>query len=284
VGESTRLSHRIRRDLEHRYIKYTRIMREDSVKYAHITPIPLLDRVLGGMVGADFHLVVSSEILESAEYLDFYRGRLRQGEFVILDSPAFETQMQTDLQDTLHAVHLLHPSEVVLPDDMNSASNTLTGSSKAVDALSESGYTGRFMAVPHGETLETFTKCAEDLLQLDNADRITLGLQEEIPELFGISRQEMVEHLNGITGEILTFHLLGVDEALEDQYTTGVRSCDTAKFVVWGLNGRIVEPGSPTVPAYPGRKTVGGRTGYFHYNTDDLIAIECAKMNVWKWR
>src|SRR5690349_6289786 len=116
------------------------------------------------MVGADFHLVVSNLILESEDYRRFYQGRLRQGDFVIMDSPAFETRQQTDLQDTLHAAMLLRPSEVVLPDDMNSASRTIEGTSVAFRAFDAVGFAGRYMVVPHGRDLVEFTHCARALL------------------------------------------------------------------------------------------------------------------------
>jgi hypothetical protein len=261
------------------------------VKYAHITPIPMLEKILSPMVGADFHLVVSDQILEHGQYRDFYRGRLRQGEFVILDSPAFETGQQADLRDTVHAALLLQPSEVVLPDDLDSSENTVRGSKEAAGVLRGAGYDGRFMAVPHGSNLNNFLHCAMDLLEIEGPGTTTIGLQEEIPELFGISRQQMIDKINQWAEKtagygLVTFHLLGVDEALEDQYTVGARSCDSAKWVVWGLNGKMVEKGldPKRTPPYPGRKSVGGRTGYFQYDTDDPIAIECARANVRKWR
>jgi hypothetical protein len=256
------------------------------VKYAHITPIPLLDSILGPMVGADFHLVVSNEIITTPAYLNFYQRRLRQGDFVILDSPAFETGGIADLEDTLHATMMLRPSEVVLPDDMNSAEKTVAGTKDAMNLLDEVGYSGRYMMVPHGETIEEFIECTYELLSLGAGERTTIGLQEEIPELFRINRAQMIQRLNHQTGAVLTYHLLGIDEGLEDQFTTGARSCDTAKFVVWGLNGKMVTKGLPShlTPEYPGRKTVGGRTGYFHYTTRDQMAIECARHNVRVWR
>ena len=236
------------------------------------------------MVGANFHLVVSDLILESPKYLRFYRGRLRQGDFVILDSPAFETGQQTDLQDTVHAVQLLRPSEVVLPDDINSAENTVDVAEDAIAALVDIGYTGRVMMVPHGSSLSEFAKCFDDLLDLYLHKRITIGLQEEIPELFGMSRQEMIHYLNQRYGSPLTYHLLGVDEKLEDQHVVDARSCDTAKFVVWGLNGWKIDPGQESLPEYPGRKSVGGRTGYFQFDTAERELIECAQYNVRVWR
>jgi hypothetical protein len=236
------------------------------------------------MVGANFHLVVSDLILESDDYLRFYQGRLRQGDFVILDSPAFETGAQADIEDTLHAVVALQPSEVVLPDDINSGDETYEASRDTYMALEDIHYRGRVMVVPHGTTAPDFVRNASLLVSIAPTSKVTIGLQEEIPELFGFNRQEMIRRINAEFNEDLTFHLLGVDENLQDQYTQGARSCDTAKFVVWGLNGFSLKKDETFYPPYPGRKSVGGRTGYFQYDTDDVESIQAAQWNVNEWR
>lgn len=264
------------------------------MRFAHITPIPLLNAVLSD--DNTFHLCISDLVLDNPVYTAFYRNRKARGDYIIMDSPAFETGLPADLKDTLHAEGLLQPHEVVLPDDLTSADNTIKLSTDTRNALLRAGYNGMFMAVPHGRTLEEYINCTKELLEGCSSPlrgMPVIGIQEEIPELYGISRNEMMQRLRLEYAQHSTrhvqFHLLGIGEKLEELTDPDVRclarSSDTAKFVVYGLNGISVSPwsASQTLPAYPGRDSVGGRTGYFHYRTDSAVAITTARLNATNW-
>jgi hypothetical protein len=257
-----------------------------TVEFAHITPISLLQRVL--TPEDTFHLVISDLIRTDERYRSYYQHRRRQGDFVVLDSPAFETGKPTSVTDTIAAVRHLRPSEVVLPDDLTSADETVRLAYATTAALKMEDYKGRFMVVPHGDTFEEYLECAEELIHIGTPQRTTVGVVEEITELFKIPRATAIGALAGPRFQRVPIHLLGVSEDLHDvstqwgRYT--VRSCDTAKFVVWGLNKVQVHPDKLPAPPYPVRSSVGGRTEYFHYRTDDQVALETVRLNIRNWR
>jgi hypothetical protein len=263
-------------------------------RVAHITPIPLLAELLLPS-GTRTHLVLTDLVLNSWIYSQFYRNRITEdGHWVILDSNVFETGKEVDPEETLEAVRRLNPSEVVLPDDMESALHTLELSVQTANMLEREGYRGQFMVVPHGRTVEDYLKCMTSLvMEVFRAGRnLTIGLQEEIPQLFGMSRQEMAKRImletSGDTR--VQLHYLGVSETLTDEISnwskSRIRSIDTAKFVVWGLTGtRLTQTDvrKDGAPEYPGRKALGGRIEYFTFNTEDSGLRQAAKYNLKRW-
>jgi len=269
------------------------------MKFAHITPISLLDRVLSPL--DDFHLVVLNVAERSPEYVEFYRDRIASGNYVILDSAAFEGDVATP-ERMVKAALIVQPSEVVLPDVLESGEETLRLSIQTASRLDRCGFPGNFMAVPHGSSLSDYfrnaTELSANLLAAFPGHQVTLGIQEEIPELFGMSRLELCRRLAhqldsvAETGPVsqVRFHLLGVSEQLEEgsfeaRQNPRIRSCDTAKFVIWGLDGIHVTPRHRDhPPEYPGRKKFGGRLGYFDYDTKSRVRTHLVKENIAAWR
>jgi hypothetical protein len=255
-----------------------------TLRIAHITPIPLLEEVIGKQ--CTLHLCLSDLVLEVPGYSAFYRRRRRKGDYVILDSPVFETGIAADMQDTVHAWRILEPDEIVLPDDITSGADTIKASQATRDELLRCGYTGRFMVVPHGDTLEHFMDVAFVLRHTCTSTMSTtpvIGLQEEIPELYGITRNEMMARLSPLKAP---FHFLGIrkdlSELTDTRFPCIARSCDASAWVVWGLNGYRITPGDPVQP-YPGRESVGGRQGYFWYNGAGVNEIATARLNTAAW-
>lgn len=251
----------------------------------HITPIPMLDQVL---TNADrHHLVIADYILSSREYRNFYYDRVARGNFVILDCAAFELQDNLPTKTTLferqiQAAAILSPTEIVIPDDMLSAKNTIWMAQEFV-ALAERSlpYRPQLLAVPHGKTLTEYYQCAATLAALPGVT--TLGVQEEVEELYGVPRHVVAQVLKRFWRKEI--HYNGVREDCQDLITRDqaklVRSCDTAKFVVWGLNGYSCTPDS--IPEYPGRASVGGRSGYFHYQSPFPERIPIIRKTIDAW-
>jgi len=259
----------------------------------HIAPIPLLSRVLS--MEETHHLVIADLIYSDPRYLAYYQNRIARGDFVILDSAAFENQgaltelpMASLITKQVGAALNLQPSEVVLPDDMDDAAKTIEWATIASDRFFEFGYEGQMMAVPHGKTYAEYLATAKELL--DGVRGVTtLGVQEEVEELFDKERLDVVRDLKSHNPDV-QIHLLGVTEhALELQHPDTkalVRTCDTAKFVVWGLNKYETYPTlkGQEMPPYPGRDSVGGRWGYFNYKTEDGLALHQVRENIRYWR
>jgi hypothetical protein len=261
------------------------------VKLAHISPIPLLDQLL--TTEDKFHLVVADRVLDNEKYLEFYRGRIRDKNYVIMDTPAFELEASFPADAMVEAVELLNPTEIVIPDDMDSAEATVTLAKDTIRLLRHRPGVKRYMVVPHGKDVEQYVRCAKKLADVAGQNMVAIGIQEEIPELYGMTRAALITRLH-VEIPRSYFHYLGADDQLRDLVDRNflntrvgmhLRSCDTAKLVVYGLNGIIVQKLTTAVKQpYPGRKSVGGRTGYFDYDTADGGAIMAARKNIERWR
>jgi hypothetical protein len=255
-----------------------------TMRIAHITPIPLLHDILGRE--CDLHLCLSNLVNADPAYASFYRRRHRKGDYIILDSPVFETGITASTESTLRAWRILEPDEIVLPDDLLSADNTIRLSQATCNTLIRYGYTGRFMVVPHANTLDEFLIVAAVLRHTCTSAlglAPIIGLQEEIPELYGITRNQVMYQLRHLKTH---FHLLGIrkdlSELTDTEYPCLARSCDASAWVVWGLNGYRITPGDPVQP-YPGRESLGGRQEYFHYVGAAASEIATARANTTAW-
>lgn len=255
------------------------------MKICNIVPIPHLEDLIDRK--ERFHLVVADMILESDKYTAFYRERIREGDHVIMDSMAFEVPQGTSLIDMAEAAKKLGPTEIVLPDDMEDAAHTIEMAIRAEQKFRFLGFRCSFMAVPHGKTLDEYLRTALVLSRIPHVN--TLGIQEEVEELYSMSRYEVCARVHQATGKQL--HMLGATESLsewrDDALRRLVRSCDTAKLVVYGLAGHLVKPETKKMPKYPGRKKFGGRVGYFNYQqpvTDEDNQLRTAADNIVAWR
>ena len=256
------------------------------MKLAHITPIPLLHRILSKK--DRFHLVLSSHIQSSDEYRTFYADRMRAGDYVIMDSPAFELRDAVNWKEHFDMVKLFYPNEVVLPDDMESDKRTLKMTKDAALRLREQGFKGSMMAVPHGKTIEAYLDNAIDLCNVPGVS--VLGIQEEVEELYGVDRPYVAEMLHYVVGIGTQLHYLGFTEGLKEllpQARAHIRSADSGKIVTYGLCGLEASPESAQrglLPPYPGRAALGGRMKYFDYDTNSQELIDMARWNIAQWR
>jgi hypothetical protein len=258
------------------------------VRLYHIPPARLATQVIPEEENG--HLCVADIVLSHREYAEYYRSRSDRGDWLTLDTAAFEGTV-TPVRDLLEAALMVRPKEIVLPDLYRDANGTIETSIAAAKELRDYGYDGKFMVVPHGQTWHDYLYCAEYLVT-ELGEEVCIGLIEEIPELYRMTRCIAVDILSGIFPKA-EFHFNGVteqlDEMFDEEVRARVRSADTSKFVVWGLNGVNVDPikllaGVLTVPPYPGRKSLGGRTGFFDKSHASDEALQITRTNINRWR
>ena len=254
----------------------------------HIPPARLAEQVIPNE--EDGHLCVADVVLSHREYADYYRSRSDRGDWLTLDTAAFEGKI-TPVRNLLEAAHMVRPKEIVLPDLFRDAVGTIETSVAAAKELRDCGYEGRFMVVPHGLTWHDYLYCTEYLMA-ELGPETCIGVIEETDELYNITRPIAVEILDDIFPEV-QIHFNGVTEHLGECFDSSirarVRSADTSKFVVWGLNGVNVDPikilaAQITVPPYPGRKSLGGRNGFFDRSQASDEALQITRTNINRWR
>ena len=263
------------------------------MKLFHIPPGKLAaDLIPEGEAG---HLVVASEVLKHDEYALFYMQRKRRGDWITMDTPAFEGEDISN-GDLFNAITLIQPDEVVLPDVYRDCTGTTDKSWEAYDFLRQLGYDGQFMGVAQGGTWSDYLQCASYFAH--SGKITTLGIIEEVEEHFDRTRIEVASILHSRHPNV-QLHFLGASEHLRELKDRNVqkivRSCDTAKFVVWGLNGILqLAPAyakgltflhDHEVYAYPGRQSLGGRKEYFNYTGPyGTIERDCVIGAIESWR
>lgn len=251
------------------------------MQVANVAPTGLLS-----LVNDDhYHLILTSQIRQNPKYASYYRERIDQGDFVILDNDAYEASSGTSSspEAILQAIHLMGvwPSEIVLPDVMfgkNCARRTVEVAEEGRDILWQHGHR-HFMAVPHGNTQLEWLECAMALSGLEGVD--TLGIAEkDALKLTHGDRGELIRAISGLGKKI---HLLGMMEDMSDiqdrWVRMHVRGVDGSKLIVWGLNGRVATVGD--VPIYPGRPE-----GFFEIDGCNLSdnQVELIQSNMSYWR
>lgn len=244
-----------------------------------IAPTPLLQALVKY---DDMHLVLTSQVLKDQEYAEFYRQRLKDGQHVILDNDAYEKGVPASLEDMQRADDLLGgASEIVAPDVLGDREATQVAVEKALPILLRTGRP--IMFVPQGETLAEWTSCCYWMYRNLMTSRSVLGIPRYIADRYGSLLpvlgfiQGMVEALQEIApGKVHPpVHLLGAPKfrwAIREAvrfFPTLVRSTDTAKPVIAGLNGLLWQ--NIVTPVFPFRRP----ENYFETDArgDDFLRV-----------
>jgi len=128
----------------------------------------------------NYHICNPSLVLESKEYLDFYRDRKKLGDFVILDSTDSMPRENLTPATLFELARTLEPNLVVAPDwDMNfvrTASQTVSFLRKYREELEKSGV--GILGMVQGATMDQCLSCYKSFYK--QVDAIGLPRSVEI--------------------------------------------------------------------------------------------------------
>jgi len=208
---------------------------------AVISPTAFLDSV-GTLTKT--HLVLAHIYMESEKYRDFYRNRVAEGDFVILDNSAYELGSSINITDLKHCVEDLKPTATFLPDVRFHAFKTMDHIEKGISILKE--YDTMLLAVPQGSDYQQVIMCYHWISGIKEISGF--GLYEEIGQVTGFkNRRQFLQHLENIDKVYSDkyYHLLGMEEDLSEiprlAQFSWVNSIDSAKPVVYGLHGIAIQ-------------------------------------------
>lgn len=204
-----------------------------SFKLAHIVPVGSLSK----LDGKQYLMCLAHLVKQSDEYAGYYTNAASdRGRFVLMDNGAAEGS-QLSNEELLECYLKVRPDELVLPDTLCDTDDTLAKFGPALDYFTAHNLPCRFMAVPQGETLDDWVRCAEVMVQDPRVD--TIGVSKFLTQVTGNLTARMVA-----LGELgcliekyrrydLEVHLLGCNEepALVHMMAKAfpfVRGCDTA--------------------------------------------------------
>lgn len=256
------------------------------MKVAHITPTPLLEKVLHPKKD-NYHLVLTNQIINDEAYREFYKDCISRGHYVILDNDAHELKgagqmMKIDMLN--EAIDLLGPSEVVLPDRFGDGMEaTIAHMEEGLEKLRKGSW--KWQAVPRGLNYKEYIACVKRVLSYKEVS--CLGIYYLTVKELGVKRRDnactvatWATHL--IRGDI-KIHLLGEGADLRamrdaEHMPAMVRGLDTAKIVNWGLEGKPCSANH--VPPHSGRTH-----DYFAQGEDlDEERLKVIKDNIMYWR
>ena len=93
------------------------------MRAAIVSPNEYLDHV---QPFSDYHLILVHKVMSSARYRNFYKDRVKKGDYVILDNGAVEKRgCSVPMKDIVTAAILVKPTVVVLPDFLFDGERTL---------------------------------------------------------------------------------------------------------------------------------------------------------------
>lgn len=222
------------------------------MKVAIIAPSYLLRRY----AVTEYHLCLCHRILSDEIYASFYSQDARG--FVILDNSAHELGVGGMLMDMQRAAELVHPEEVVLPDRLFFAEDTVKYSSEAIEGFRK--LSPRVMGVPQGTTEKEWDWCCTELIGM-GVDTIGIskdyegwegGLPQRVEVVRNIARRSWHPRVSAI-------HMLGWGRQLwqlnhlqeiEGDHTLPIRGVDSAKPLVFAAAGVDLKNNNVK---YPGR-------------------------------
>jgi hypothetical protein len=184
-----------------------------------------------------FHLVLAQVYLKDDAYAEFFRGRVVNGDEVLLDQGAAELGAAIKAEHLIKVVRELRPSIVVAPDVVYVSVETIYRTRMFLqDYLGELKSLGvKVLAVPQGEDVPSYCKCFRLFNSAQEID--WLG----ISKFYHIKFRGRTELLSLVKNEVAKpCHLLGVYNKVSDlseEKFSFIKSVDTAKPIKLGLQG-----------------------------------------------
>lgn len=232
-----------------------------------ILPIPHLDLAKG----REYHLVLA-HLLSYPKYLGFYAQEVEKGSYVILDNSAHEYQVGQVVSALINWIPYLHPSELVIPDHLFDATDTLRLFLQSIYFIVHSlpePVDVRWMFVPQGTDYQSWKACLTRMVAIavkareKHPDRFakgyTIGLSKDYEVwdggIYKLLQEDILPAADELNAEI---HMLGWGRNLwalqkvQSDLGSRIRSIDSAKPVMYGINQIWLNP-YKDAPQYPKR-------------------------------
>lgn len=245
------------------------------MKAAFIPPISALDRFGNG----GFHLLLS-HLMETKHYREHYKRERKNGAYLVLDNSAHEHKVGTDPDTLMLQAAMLNAQEVVVPDALDNADDTIERALQAHEAWHEGPYGAAhdlapaLMYVPQGATYEDWQFCLANLVRIHlfSAKRyhlrrdFVIGISKDYEVWDGGLMRLLDEDVLPLRLDLfqqgikMNVHMLGWGRdlwALEDIAAKHkwIRSTDSAKPFVYALDywnlGSYLEREPPPYPKRP---------------------------------
>ena len=202
-------------------------------KVAEIVPVDQLEDIKDNHYQMCLAHLVATDGVQAQRYIEFYRRMSEEGKYVLMDNGAAENG-QLGFGDLVRQFEEVHPTEIVIPDTLNDANDTLA---KMFDWLKLIDLPYKQMAVPQGKDFEEWKACAYIMMQEPRVNTIGVSKFLNIATGDKTIRYQAVRYLDKIADKLgrddIEYHLLGCDEGPKGvrcihEYSKRVRGCDSA--------------------------------------------------------
>lgn len=229
-------------------------------KLALIPPLPNLE------LGGDMHMLLAHMCYDPT-YVQFYRKRSIQGDFLILDNSAYEmTDAQASIFDLLAIAYCnVRVDEIVAPDQIMHERATYAHALESISVMSSAigqlawkrAGSPRIMVVPqvspNTQSIDSYDRHARLLMDMWHhgapylAGHITLGVSKNMDKLHGgwlLIFREVIKDL--IKEYPLQVHVLGLPHRLTNtrrvlKENSYIRSIDTAQPFISAIAGQTMQ-------------------------------------------
>ena len=220
-------------------------------KIATIVPLKHLNTIVN-----DEYFMALSHAAGNDGYLNFFRERVEEGKYVILDNSAIEIGEPEAFETYLEKARLMKASEVMLPDFFQESGRTLQEAERCMKLLAKTNFCCNIMVIPQGKTVLEWFANAKALLSIRvlNQDfrsgfweATTVGISARYTKMFGGNRLDMLWLLSTILPNFQKVHFLGqyIDPRFEARLALEypvVRVVDSSFPCVYTRHGIKISP------------------------------------------
>lgn len=162
------------------------------------------------MMHSDYCMVVpenSKYLVQMAKHYQKIRGRY------LIFSCRGRNITKFSLQDLAEIIDKVQPDEIILPNCFSDSEQTVEFSKLGIKTFRDSGYLGKFMAVPQGRNLNEYLQCLDDILSISEIDVIGIDRNISVTNT-PTSRKAFVTaiYASGLVARSVEWHLIGLNE------------------------------------------------------------------------
>lgn len=229
------------------------------IKLGFIVPTNVLKQYA---VMSDYHLVLAHMVRDDPDYLQFYRDRSDNGDFITLDNSSYELGDDVFSEDELlEFAKAVGAREIMAPETYQDAESTMNKAKAFVDNIKSKNSDMQVFCTVHGSTyseylnvIDTYLELGVDTIGLScrldqepkSRNRVHVGHSREWHSAMVRVRlvQDTVKMLGSSTNTNSVVHLLGLNHpcelAFQARFNFLVRSNDSSAAFLAGMEGRGV--------------------------------------------
>jgi hypothetical protein len=217
-----------------------------ALRIATILPVPFLELE----EKSAYHMCLA-HLMHVPEYGQFFARMAEHGRFVLMDNGVVETGHPLPFDELLTIARAFDVTQMTLPDKIRDSKSTIELHSRA--ARSVQGRHPSFMAIPQGNSLHCWVKCAQHMVRKSDEWGVrAIGVTKFLEGM--VKNRSDAIHAAGLLESGLDIHLLGTlgddpTEAFRSQRECEgqLRGVDSGAAAIWTQAGCLLGEPRPKI-------------------------------------